>query len=78
MWIIACGKDRSEAETSRHEAPSAHASEHVFPVRIENDRESYRRLWWQHVEARPKMFTELGPLERFLVTATVSKRRLFG
>jgi hypothetical protein len=40
-------------------------------------RESYRRLWWQHVEARPAMFAALRPLERFLVTVRVSKHRLF-
>jgi type II restriction/modification system DNA methylase subunit YeeA len=77
MWIIDFGKNRSEAEASRYEAPFAHLVEKVLPVRKENKRESYRRLWWQHVEARPAMFAALRPKERFLVTMTVSKHRLF-
>jgi type II restriction/modification system DNA methylase subunit YeeA len=77
MWIIDFGKDLSEAEASLYAAPFEHVSQYVLPVRKENNRESYRRLWWQHVEARPAMFAALRPLPRFLVTVRVSKYRLF-
>ena len=77
LWIIDYGAARPQDEAARYEAPFAYAGKHVRPERARNNRESYRRLWWQHVEARPAMRAALGPLARFLCTPRVSKHRVF-
>jgi hypothetical protein len=75
-WIIDFGVGLSEEMAAQYERPFELIREKVRPERLENNRESYRRLWWQHVEARPAMRGALGPLERFLCTPRVSKHRL--
>jgi hypothetical protein len=77
MWIIDFGVGLPEQEAAKYEAPFEYVREHVKPDRDQNNRESYRRLWWQQVEARPKMRAALASLPRFLTTITVSKYRLF-
>jgi type II restriction/modification system DNA methylase subunit YeeA len=76
-WIIDFGVGLSAAKAAHYEFPFKHLRTHVKPVREQNKRESYRRLWWQHVEARPAMRKALASLKRFLVTTTVSKHRVF-
>lgn len=75
-WIVDFG-ERSEQEASRYEAPFALVEERVKPARLTNRRESYRRLWWIHVEPRPAMRRVLGTLPRYLATPRVTKHRLF-
>jgi len=77
MWIIDFGVGLAEQDAARYEAPFRHVQERVLPERQWNKRESYRRLYWQHVEARPAMRAALAPLPRFLATPTVAKHRLF-
>jgi type II restriction/modification system DNA methylase subunit YeeA len=77
MWIVDYGVGMSEQDAALYEKPYDHIKTHVKPEREKNNRESYRRLWWQHVEARPEMRRLLAPLPRFLATLTVSKHRLF-
>ncbi len=76
-WIVDFGAGMPEQDASRYAQPFKHAQERVKPEREKNNRESYRRLWWQHVEARPAMRTALAGLSRFLCTTRVSKHRLF-
>ncbi|MEW6486691.1 MAG: DNA methyltransferase [Thermodesulfobacteriota bacterium] len=76
VWIVDFG-ERGEAEAAAYEAPFEHARTYVLPQRAGNARETYRHLWWRHVEARPGMRAALAPLPRFLATTTVSKHRLF-
>jgi hypothetical protein len=76
-WIIDYGVGRPEEDAAAYAAPFAQVQQHVKPERDRNNRESYRRLWWQHVEARPAMRVALAPLKRFLCTTRVSKHRLF-
>ncbi|MBV9734812.1 MAG: class I SAM-dependent DNA methyltransferase [Acidisphaera sp.] len=76
-WIIDFGWTMSEAEASYYAAPYAHVAEHVRPVRATNNREAYAQEWWRHVEPRPGMHKVLAGLARFIVTARVSKHRLF-
>jgi type II restriction/modification system DNA methylase subunit YeeA len=76
-WIIDYGVGASEAKATLYESPFEYVRKNVKPEREKNNRESYRRLWWQHVEARPAMRTALAPLQRFLCTTRVSKYRLF-
>jgi type II restriction/modification system DNA methylase subunit YeeA len=77
FWIIDFGWDMDEAEASMYERPFKHIAQHVRPERANNRRESYRRLWWRHVEPRPGMWRALAGLSRCLVTPTVAKHRLF-
>jgi hypothetical protein len=76
-WIIDYGVGMSEADATHYELPFEYARMNVKPEREKNNRETYRRLWWQHVEARPAMRAALAPLPRFLCTTRVSKHRLF-
>ena len=76
-WIIDFGSKMSEADAAYYAAPFAHALTNVRPARTKNNRETYRRFWWRHVEPRPGMIAKLGRLERFIVTPTLAKHRLF-
>jgi type II restriction/modification system DNA methylase subunit YeeA len=76
-WIVDYGVSTSEANAACYESPFKYVRTNVKPERLKNNRETYRRLWWQHVEARPAMRTALAPLKRFLCTTRVSKHRLF-
>jgi type II restriction/modification system DNA methylase subunit YeeA len=77
MWIIDFGVGLSEQEAAKYEVPFEYVREHVKPDRDQNNRESYRRLWWQHVEARPDFRAAVASLPRFLCTCRVSKHRMF-
>jgi len=76
-WIIDFGVGMPESKAANYEAPFQYLLKTVQPERQKNNRETYRRLWWQHVEARPAMRMALAPLQRFLCTTRVSKHRLF-
>ena len=67
----------TEAEAAFFSAPYAQVAEHVRPARLTNKREAYAREWWRHVEPRPGMLKALAGLQRFIVTPTVAKHRLF-
>ncbi|MCY3022937.1 MAG: hypothetical protein NTW87_28505, partial [Planctomycetota bacterium] len=75
-WIVDFGLGLPKAEAAMFEQPFAHVKTQVKPERDSNNREVYKRLWWQHVEARPAMRNALAPLPRFIATTTVSKHRL--
>jgi len=75
-YIVDFG-DRSEEAAARYEAPFALVTERVKPARLSNRRDTYRKLWWIHVEPRPAMKRALDPLTRFIATPTVAKHRLF-
>jgi len=76
-WIIDFGWTMTDADAAYYAAPYAHVAQHVRPVRATNKREAYAREWWRHVEARQGMHRALAGLSRFIVTARVSKHRLF-
>ena len=76
-WIIDFGWKMSEQEASLFEAPFEHIKARVFPERSNNRRESYRTRWWRHVEPRPALMGKIAQSERYLVTPTVAKHRLF-
>jgi len=76
-WIIDYGVGLSEANAAQFELPFEYVRKNIKPERETNNRETYRRLWWRHVEARPAMRAALAPLKRFLCTTRVSKHRLF-
>ena len=76
-WIIDFGSDLSERDASLYEKPFEHVREHVFPERSKNRRESYRLRWWRHVEPRPALVSKLAKMDRYIVTPTVAKHRVF-
>ena len=39
----------------------------VKPERLKDDREAYRRYWWQHAEKRVDLWSTIAGLERVLV-----------
>jgi type II restriction/modification system DNA methylase subunit YeeA len=76
-WVIDFGWEMSEQEASLFEAPFEYVTAHVLPERAKNRRDSYRMRWWRHVEPRPALMGKLAQLERYIVTPTVAKHRLF-
>jgi hypothetical protein len=49
----------------------------VYPYRSKDNRENYRRLWWQFGERRPGLATASKRVQRVLATSQVSKYRAF-
>ena len=77
MSIVDFGVDMPASEAALYALPFAHVKREVAPVRAGNRRARYRERWWIHVEARPGLRAALAGLERFVVTPTVAKHRLF-
>jgi type II restriction/modification system DNA methylase subunit YeeA len=77
MWIIDFGVGMPAAEAALYEAPFEYVRAHVRPERMKNNRPSYVRTWWQHVEPRPGMREALAGVSRFIATTRHSKFRLF-
>ncbi len=76
MWIIDFGNMPSE-QAALYEAPFEYISAHVQPMRANNRREIYANNWWWHMEPRPGMLNALKGLDRYIVTPTTAKHRLF-
>jgi type II restriction/modification system DNA methylase subunit YeeA len=76
-WIIDFGWEMSEREASYFQVPFEHVKDNVLPERLKNRRDSYRKYWWRHVEPRPAMIKKLRCLDRYIVTPTVAKYRIF-
>lgn len=76
-WVIDFGTSMSEQEASLYEMPFEYVLKHVKPEREKNNRESYRRFWWRHAEARPAMREALCGFKRYIATPAVAKHRVF-
>lgn len=77
MWIIDFGCVMSDADAALYEAPFQWVVENIKPEREKNNRESYRKFWWRHAEARPGMRDALDQFRRYIATPAVAKHRLF-
>jgi type II restriction/modification system DNA methylase subunit YeeA len=77
MFIIDFGTEMTEADAALFEMPFEYVRAHVRPLRKKNKRDSYRTKWWIHGEPRPDLRAALAPLERYVITPSVSKHRLF-
>ena len=77
QWIIDFGTDMAEATAALYETPFAYVAETVKPERLNNNRESYRRLWWRFAEARPALRRALLAVPRLIATVAHSKHRFF-
>jgi type II restriction/modification system DNA methylase subunit YeeA len=76
-WIIDFGAEMQEREAALYEKPFEHILAHVKPVRQELRRESYRRNWWIHAEARKSLRTAIHLTKRYIATPRVAKHRIF-
>jgi hypothetical protein len=77
IWIIDFGTDMTESDATLYERPFEHVLRHVKPERDKNNREAYRKYWWRHAEARPRMRSAFGGLNRYIATIAHSKHRFF-
>ena len=77
MWIIDFGWTMTEAEAALYQEPFNHAHENIRVARQNNNRESYARYWWRHVEPRPAMWKILNQLAKYVATPRVAKHRTF-
>ncbi len=76
-WIVDFGLAMVREEAALYEAPFQHAQEHVRPTWKRQREAGRRNQWWLHHRPRPKMWGALDGLERYIVTPTVAKYRLF-
>ncbi len=77
MWIIDFGADMLLDQASLYERPFEIVQARVKPARDQVKRKRYREYWWLHAEPCAEMRRRIEPLNRYLVTTTVSKHRLF-
>jgi type II restriction/modification system DNA methylase subunit YeeA len=77
MWIIDFGVDMPLEDAALYELPFAYVEREVKPERLKNNRASYRDRWWIHVEPRPALRAAIAALERYIVTPSVARHRLF-
>jgi hypothetical protein len=49
----------------------------VKPERARNNREIYRRFWWQHGEKRPGLYSSMAGVERVIACSAVTKNICF-
>jgi hypothetical protein len=75
-WIIDTA-DLSLAASQLYKKPYAIIVARVKPHRDENRDKWLRENWWRPQRMRPEMRNQIQPLERFLVTPTTSKHRIF-
>ncbi len=75
-WIID-NHDLSLKKAAQYEKPHEIVEERVKPARDENRDEWLRENWWRPQRMRPEMRSAIRPLDRFFVTPTTSKHRIF-
>ncbi len=76
-WIIDFGWTMSEGEAALYEAPFAHITKLVRPLRKLNREPASRKFWFRHWNPRPAMWAAMDGLSRYIVTPRVAKHRLF-
>lgn len=77
-WIIDFGWTMPEKDAALYELPFKHVHQHVLPERATNALEALRRDWWRLWRPRPEMRKQIAARKRYIVTAEVSKHRVFG
>ena len=76
-WVIYFDPEMEMDAAATFDAPFQHAQAQVKPFRETVRREAYRKRWWIHQEAREGLDTKLKAAGRFVLTATVTKFRIF-
>jgi len=77
FWIIDFPPNTTLEQAARYAAPFNYSETNVKTERAKNKRAVYRERWWIHAEPRPEMRSHLVKYNRFIVTPTVSKHRIF-
>lgn len=77
MWIIDFGLEMKEQDAALYELPFQYATKRIRPERVARQERGYARKWWQHERPRPEMWKALAEADRYIVTPTLSKHRLF-
>jgi hypothetical protein len=75
-WIID-NAEKSCEQAAMYERPHALVISRVRPKRDVNRDKWLRVNWWRPQRMRPEMRAAIAQLDRFLVTATTSKHRIF-
>lgn len=75
-WIIDTG-DLPLETASFYEGPHAIVEARVRPSRAVNRNDWLRENWWRPQRMRPAMREAVSKLDRFIVTSTTSKHRIF-
>ena len=70
-WVINF-RDWPEDHARGYAAPFARVEQLVRPERETNNRELYRRVWWQFAERRPGLYRTLASVGRCIAIAQVS------
>ncbi len=76
-WIIDFDDRMSEEEAALYEGPYELAVKTIKPEWDKPGSRSTKAHWWIHERPRPKMRAAMSRLDRFIVTPTVSKHRVF-
>ncbi len=76
-WIVFFSSSHTEEQASLYEAPFAVITDRVRPYRAAKPNAELNRFWWRLWRHRPEFFAASTKLERVIVTARVSKHRLF-
>ena len=77
MWAIDFGVNMPLEEAALYEKPFEYVREHVKPMRDGVRRKKYREVWWLFGEPGAGLRRALATLDRYIVTPTVAKHRLF-
>jgi type II restriction/modification system DNA methylase subunit YeeA len=77
VWVIDFFGSNSADDASYFEKPFEYALEHAKPYRDGVRDRQRREKWWQFGRTGSSLRTALEPLSRMIVTARVSKYRLF-
>jgi hypothetical protein len=75
-YVINFG-DMTEEEARRWPDIMRIVEEKVKPVRLEDNRASYRKYWWQYAEKRGELYEAIEGLDRVIFHAYVSKYMQF-
>ncbi|MBL0041742.1 MAG: class I SAM-dependent DNA methyltransferase [Xanthomonadales bacterium] len=75
-WIINFG-ELAEHEAAQFAEPFATVERLVKPARLKSNAKGERESWWRLARRAPDMFRATTSMVRFIVTAEVSKHRIF-
>jgi len=75
-WTIDFGQMPLE-QASLYEQPFAYVKEHVYPIRMQDDKVQYAGAWWQYARPRVEMREALKDKVQYIATPGVAKHRIF-
>jgi type II restriction/modification system DNA methylase subunit YeeA len=76
QWIIDFGEMSKEA-ASLYEKPFGFVLDTIHDLRVSHREPRQKEKWWLSARSCPEMKAAVGELDRFLVTPTVCKHRVF-